>query len=154
VIDDILGGLVGGEAGERLGEHLRTKVFARKVRSITRRNTGSTRVTLVRPEGKWPRYWRGSVVLSGDRLRWRPLIRRWRAVDLSDAVVVGWSPTESFWRGQHLQVNLAGVDPVRELWVTPHRIDVVRALFGDERWLGRTAPRYTRRSGMTEPPWV
>lgn len=141
MIDDLVGGLVGEEVGVRFGEHVRAKVFARKLRSIAERNAGSTRATLVRPNAKWPRHWRGSLVRSGDQLRWRPLVRRWRAVDLSSAVVVGWTPTESFWRGQLLHVNLARAEPVRQLQVTPNRIDVVHALFGDERWIVSKAAR-------------
>ena len=42
-------------------------------------------------------------------------------------------------------VELARVDPIRQLRVIPDRIEVVHALFGEERWLGWTAPRYSRR---------
>lgn len=145
MIDDLVGGLIGSALGDSLGEGLRASVFARKLRSIARRDAGSTRATLVRPNGSCLRYWRGSIVRSGDCLQWRPSVRRWRAVDLSDAAVVGWSPTKSLWRGDYLLVELARVDPIRQLRVIADRIEVVHALFGEERWLGRTAPRYSRR---------
>lgn len=143
VIDDLVGGLIGGEIGERLGTGIRSRVHGRTVRSVAQRQRGSTRATLVRPGGAWPRYWYGALVRSDDRLCWRPLVRRWRTVDLGPAAVVGWSTTESFWRGRYLLVDLARVDPVRQLRLTQDRMEVVQALFGDDRWL--VTPRRSGR---------
>lgn len=132
VLDELVGGAIGGEIGERLGERVRARVFARKVRSIVERDAGSTRATLFRPDARLVRRWRGAIVRSGDQLRWRPFLRRWRTVDLNAAAVVGWTTTKSFWRGEHLQVNLSRVEPPFLLEVTPHRAQVVRSLFGSE----------------------
>lgn len=138
MIDDLLGGVVGVAIGERLGEHARAWIFGRKCRSAAARGAGRARAALVRPEGSWPRHRRGAIVRTGDRLRWRPFLRRWHTVDLTDAVVIGCSRISSEWNGQHVLINLARTDPIRQLRVTPQRVELVETLFGAERWLSRS----------------
>lgn len=62
------------------------------------------------------------------RLQWRPLIRRWRRVDLTEAEVVGVRTKRSVAVGDRVIIELANIARVDHLAVSPDGAPVVEEL--------------------------
>jgi hypothetical protein len=56
------------------------------------------------------RHWRGALVRHNGTLRWRPLLRRWRAFELTDQVISGTRIQRSAADGDRALLDL---DPIR-----------------------------------------
>ena len=106
MLDTLIAAVVGGDLGERL----RQAWFRRKLSRARADRRTRVRARLHRPGRPGWKYWRGAVVRRGRTLRWRPALRRWRAVDLLPARVLGTELTRSVANGDRTLVHLAGVD--------------------------------------------
>jgi hypothetical protein len=82
------GSLPGRFIGGQAGRTLRAWYFRRKAARAVAGRTTRLRARVHRRSAPVWREERGSLVATSHSLRWRPLLRRWRSVDLSTATVV------------------------------------------------------------------
>jgi hypothetical protein len=115
VIDDLLGGLVGGE----MGSAIRRLYFGRKLKRVEQGRTVRIRARAHPTDRPNWRLWRGAVVISKSGMRFRPFVRRWRTVDLSNALVVSVEDATSAAAGTRSRLAVAGVRRVDHLVVSP-----------------------------------
>lgn len=124
VVEEFIGGLVGGTLGARLrAAHIRRKLD--RVDS-----GGDVRVRArAHPVGApdW-RYWRGTLVRRGGRIRWRPWARRWRSFELGRGDVVGVRTRRSAADGDRSLLDLDPIDKADHVAVPVDRADVVLAM--------------------------
>ena len=138
MLDDIVGGLIGGDIGLRLRARLIRRKYRRALAGKDVRIHARARLVSA-PSGR--ELW-GSLRRCRGIVSWRPnrlgllfafsLVppRRWGSgeVRLDQAQVLGTSRRRSVARGDRMVVHVAGVDPLRGLSLSPDRLPAAEVL--------------------------
>jgi hypothetical protein len=124
VAGDFFGGLLGFAAGKLL----RQRHFERKTQSAAAGQDVSVRVRAHPADAPYWKYWHGAVVRRGASLRFRPILRRWRTVDLGSVEVLGLSTKRSAADGAEAILTLTGVPRLDHLAVATEASGVLLVL--------------------------
>lgn len=123
MIGELIGSLIGGGFGIRL----RRRYFRGKLKRAQAGDAVKVRARVHLEQHPSWKNWRGAVVRRSGHIGWRPLVRRWRAVDLSMAELLGTTTTATAAEGDRVVLTVQGA-PVERILASPDAASIIEAV--------------------------